>query len=82
MLAVEERENEREHGIEREGARGREEFVVFIHARGEAAVSIASPGIDGRRSDTEQLAVGERDKRDFFTHNPMYSSQLIANQSF
>ena len=59
-------ERGRGNAREKEWDRGREGFVVFIHARVEAAASIAEPGIDGRCIDTELVADGERDKRDFY----------------
>ena len=54
--------------------------MVFIHARVEAAASIAEPGIDGRCIDTELVADGERDKRDFLPITPciLFSSSQTS----
>ena len=73
-------ERSRGNGRGKEWDRGREGFVVFIHARVEAAASIAEPGIDGRCIDTELVADGERDKRDFLPITPciLFSSSQTS----
>ena len=45
--------------------------MVFIHARGEAAASIASPGIDGDGTGTQLPACVMEDDRTPFSQNPL-----------
>ena len=73
-------EEDRENGSEEEWDRGREGFVVFIHARGEAAACITSSGSTATAATPSCLRPEEEDKR-LFANNPLHSFRIGPQRS-